>query len=70
MTFSPPLHVVADRLGGWHVQREGEARPLSDHDSATDAEQAAVRQANRSGAEAVVVHDRYERTHLAQRRVP
>lgn len=69
MTPSPPLHVVPDRLGYWHVCREGEDQPLSDHESATDAERAAVRQADRSGADAVVVHDRYERTHRALRSV-
>ena len=67
MTPSRTLHVVPDRLGHWHVCREGEDQPLSDHESATDAERAAVRQADRSGVDEVVVHDRYERTHVAQR---
>jgi D-aminopeptidase len=69
MISSPPLHIVSDRLGRWQVQREGEDQPLSDHESATDAERAAVRQADRSGASEVLVHDRYERVHRAQRRV-
>ena len=64
---SPPLHVVPDRLGGWHVQREGEDRPLSEHTSATDAEGAAVREARDTGSPDVVVHDRYDRVHRAGR---
>jgi hypothetical protein len=67
MTSVSPLHVVPDRVGGWHVHREGEDLPLSDHDSATAAELAALRQADRSGANEVVVHDRYGRIHRAQR---
>ena len=62
---SPPLHVAPDRLGGWHVQREGEDRPLSEHTNLTDAESAAVREARGTGSPDVVVHDRYDRVHRA-----
>ena len=62
---SPPLHVVPDRLGGWHVEREGEDRRLSKHTSLTDAEGAAVREARGTGSPDVVVHDRYDRVHRA-----
>ena len=64
---SPPLHVVPDRLGGWHVQREGDDRPLSEHTSETDAEGAAVREARDTGSPDVVVHDRYDRVHRVAR---
>ncbi len=60
---SPPLHVVPDRVGGWRVQREDEGRPLSEHDSKTHAEAAAVRTARVTGTAEVVVHDCYHRVH-------
>ena len=60
---SPPLHVVPDRLGGWHVERDD--RRLSKHTSLTDAEGAAVREARGTGSPDVVVHDRYDRVHRA-----
>ena len=62
MPSNAPLHVIPDRLGTWTVQREGESTPLSEHGSETEAEQAAAR--NAAGCE-VIVHDRYERVHLA-----
>jgi len=66
-TSSPPLHVLPDRVGGWHVQREGEDHPLSEHTSLTAAEGAAVREAGDTGSPDVVVHDRYDRVHRAGR---
>jgi hypothetical protein len=44
------------------VQREGDQDPLSEHGSETEAEVAATRDA--AGAD-VIVHDRYERVHVA-----
>ena len=62
---SPPLHVVPDHVGGWSVRRDGTDQPLSQHDSATAAEGAAVRQARATGAPEVLVHDCYDRIHRA-----
>ena len=53
------LHIVADRLGAWRVHREGDPRPLSTHDTETEAE----RHARDLGAARVIVHDRYHRVH-------
>ena len=58
-----PIHVVPDRVGGWQVQREGVDQPLSAHNSATDAESAAVSEARATGRCDIVVHDRYDRIH-------
>jgi len=66
MTDTAPLHVIPDQVGGWRVQREGEERPLSEHNSETEAESAAVREARATGTPDVVVHDRYDRTHRPQ----
>jgi hypothetical protein len=60
-----PLHVLPDRLGGWRVEREGEDRPLSQHNSETDAEGAAVSEARITGTPEVVVHDCYDRVRRA-----
>jgi hypothetical protein len=62
MPSTAPLHVIPHRLGTWHVQREGDQEPLSEHGSETAAELAATRDA--AGAD-VIVHDRYERVHVA-----
>jgi aminoglycoside phosphotransferase family enzyme/predicted kinase len=60
-----PLHVRPDHVGGWRVLREGEAHPLSEHNSATAAESAAVRKARATATPQVLVHDRYDRVHQA-----
>ena len=57
------LHVVSDARGRWRVLEEGSREPLSEHTTATDAEIAAQRHARARGAEAVLLHDRYGRTH-------
>ena len=64
MTSNPPVHVSPDRLGKWSVQREGDHEPLSEHGSETEAELTATRE---TGAGEVIVHDRYERVHVAPR---
>jgi hypothetical protein len=64
MTSNPPVHVLPHRLGTWFVQREGDRQPLSEHTSATEAELAATRDA---GEGEVIVHDRYQRVHVAPR---
>ena len=62
MTRKRPLHVLADRLGRWRVQREGDDQPLSRHGNETEAELAATAD---EGTAEVIVHDRYERVHRA-----
>jgi hypothetical protein len=62
MTSDTPLHVIPQRLGTWQVLREGDQEPLSEHGSETEAELAATRFA--AGCH-VIVHDRYERVHIA-----
>jgi len=64
MTTTPPLHVSPNRRGAWFVHCEGEREPRSEHGSETAAEQAATRDA---GEADVIVHDRYQRVHLAPR---
>jgi hypothetical protein len=62
MPSNAPLHVIPLPLGTWTVQREGEAAPISEHGSETEAELAATRHAD--GCE-VIVHDRYSRVRVA-----
>lgn len=50
------------------MQPEGEERALSEHASETDAERAAARHAGVTGAEEIVVHDRYHRMHSVPRK--
>jgi hypothetical protein len=57
------LHVVADERTTWRVYEGQAAAPLSEHTNATEAELAAQTRAEARGAERVVVHDRYHRTH-------
>jgi hypothetical protein len=68
MSSSPPIHVVPHPRGSWRVHREGHEHPLSEHDSETDAESAAIERAAATGAGEVIVHDRYGRVHTARRR--
>jgi hypothetical protein len=56
-----PLHVIPDRVGGWRVEREGAEQPLSEHNSETAAEGAAVTAARDTDTPEVIVHDRYDR---------
>jgi hypothetical protein len=62
-----PLHILADRLGRWRVQREGDDQALSQHDNETEAELAATED---EGTTEVIVHDRYERLHRASGSAP
>ena len=66
MPAPAPIHVIPDDRGTWSVQTEGAHDPVSRHGSATDAERAAVRHAEQTGARGVVVHDRYGRLHRAR----
>jgi hypothetical protein len=63
------LHVRSDRKGVWRVHPEDAQRAtLSAHVSETQAERAAARHAAATGAEEIVVHDRYERVHSVRPR--
>jgi hypothetical protein len=57
------LHVVPDLQGDWCVVDDDSSEPLSRHPSATGAELAARTLAAAAHAEAILVHDRYHRTH-------
>ena len=57
------LHVVPDERTTWRVYEGQALAPLSEHTNATDAELAAQARAEDRGAERVVVHDCYHRTH-------
>jgi hypothetical protein len=63
---TPPLHVVPDRVGGGRVEREGAEHALSQHDSVTAAEGAAVDAARDTDTPDVVIHDRYDRVRVAR----
>ena len=62
----PPdcLHVVPHARGSWHVHREGDDQPLSEHSSATEAEHAAVALAADEDPIEIVLHDRYGRLRI------
>jgi hypothetical protein len=55
------VHVIPDGRTTWHVFDAGAREAVSEHTNATDAELAA----QEHGADRVVVHDRYHRTHDA-----
>ena len=62
MTSSPVLQITPTPLGKWHVQRNDDPRPLSEHNSATEAE----REARKTGARQIDVRDRYGRVRLVR----
>ena len=55
------VHVIPDNRTTWRVFDAGAREAVSEHTNATDAELAA----QEHGADRVVVHDRYHRTHDA-----
>ena len=63
MNAPPPIHVVPHPRGSWSVRYEGHEQPLSEHNSETDAERAATEHAAVTGADEVIIHDRYGRLH-------
>jgi uncharacterized protein DUF2188 len=65
MTLAPSLHVLPHARGSWHVQREGDEGPLSEHGSETEAEHAVTLRAAATGAPEIIVHDRYQRVRRA-----
>ncbi len=60
---TPTIHVEPNSKGRWVVRHEGEREPLSEHESAADAERLARALAQREDASLVVLHDRYARTY-------
>jgi hypothetical protein len=59
------VHVIPDERTTWRVYESDSAAPLSQHDTANEAELAAHAHAADHEADRVVVHDRYHRTHDA-----
>jgi hypothetical protein len=60
------LHVFPDeRAATWRLYDTDATATLSRHTTATDAESAARAVAEERGADRIVVHDRYHRTHDA-----
>jgi len=57
------LHVVPDARGRWRVFDDASPDSLSEHTSASAAEVAARRHARARGAQSILLHDRYGRTH-------
>ena len=57
------VRVVADERSTWRVYDAGVPVAVSEHSNATEAEFAARERAEGLGADRVVVHDRYHRTH-------
>jgi hypothetical protein len=55
------LHVVPDERGSWRVIDEATATVLSEQASTTAAEIAAQSLAKAASADAILVHDRYNR---------
>ena len=65
----PDLHVVPDaRTATWWVEDAQHAQPRSQHVTASAAESAARRQAERDHVERIIIHDRYARTRQLIRR--
>jgi hypothetical protein len=59
------MHVIPDERTTWRVYESDSETPLSEHDTANEAELVAHAHAADRDADRVVVHDRYHRTHDA-----
>ena len=66
------IHVEPNPQGRWIVRHENKREPLSEHESATEAERVARDLAQIDGASLVLLHDRYARIHhmRTERRPP
>ena len=53
--------IEPSQVGVWRVLRDDETTPLSEHQTATEAEQAAYALARRLELERIVLRDRYRR---------
>jgi hypothetical protein len=56
------LHVVPDDRGNWRIFEDARPEPLSEHNTATDAESSVWAYTRPRGVQEIVVHDRYSRT--------
>jgi hypothetical protein len=56
-----PVHVEPRPGGRWIVRRDADKEPVSEHDDADAATQAAVEHAGAEGADKVLIHDLYSR---------
>ena len=56
------LHVVPDERGRWRIFQEAKPVPLSEHDSATEAERSAWSYLDELRGNEILIHDRYGRT--------
>ena len=64
------VHVEANRKGRWIVRHEDERQPLSEHESASEAQRVACELARLEGTSGVVLHDRYARIRHVRTDVP
>jgi hypothetical protein len=64
-TTQPPLvstiHVLPSPTGRWIIRREDDRQPLSEHDTASEAEQVARQRAAGEAGSRILLHDRYAR---------
>jgi hypothetical protein len=58
---SETILIEPSRVGLWQVLRDGEKTPISQHDTATDAEREACALARELHCRSVLVRDRYRR---------
>jgi uncharacterized protein DUF2188 len=57
------IRVEPTSTGRWVVRHDDDGEPLSEHESATDAERVAQNLAQLEDASSVFLYDRYGRTH-------
>ena len=60
---APGLHVEPNPRGRWVVRYEHGKQPLSDHLTASEAQESAQRRARTEGIAVVLLHDSYARVH-------
>jgi Uncharacterized protein conserved in bacteria (DUF2188) len=62
------IHVRCTDTGAWTVHPGDHDPPVSVHGSETEAERAARARMEARGGGAIVIHDRYRRTRVVERR--
>jgi hypothetical protein len=60
---TPTIHVEPTSTGRWSVRHDDEREPLSEYESASEAQCVAGDLARVEGASLVLLHDRYARVH-------
>lgn len=63
------VHVEPNSRGRWIVRQEGDPEPLSEHESASEAERVARDVVRLEDTALVLLHDRYARVHPLDTRV-